>query len=214
MNRMLTRLDACRDAAPFGRSWRLALAVLLAGLVSGCWMSGEPLIDSESASTVSFGGPYKPEKEDVVVKVTANPDGSYSFKDQKGEGFDAFFRKVQDDWYVAQQDFKKLARNDKDMQNQEGDLQFKVAEGNGPYLYTMMQIHGKDLWFYMPDCDEATAGIKGVTREGKPEDVIQTCLFADVPTLEAAGLSMIQRLKAGEIKDDHNVLQAIDEPSE
>jgi len=204
------QLRALCRVIPDRRGLRLAFPLALMALLAGCWMSDEPLIGTENASVVNFQGPFKPEKDDVVIKVRANPDGSYSLTDNKGEGFTAFFLKVRDDWYAVQQDFKEMAKENASGENQDGPMQLKASEGKGPYLYNLMHFRGRDLLFYMPDCDDATAAIEGVTRDGGADDVVKTCVFDNVPALEQAALDHIRRLDAGEIEDEPNVLHAID----
>jgi hypothetical protein len=191
------------------RTVRLAGACMALALLSGCWMSDEPLIGTEHASTVDFAGPYRPKKEDVVVEVTANPDGSYSLIDNKGEGFTAFFMDVGDGWYLVQQDCAKLARDGAVKDPTGSALELSAKEGEGPYLYNLMKLNGKDLWFYMPECDAATQAVSGVTLDLQAEKFAATCKFPSVEVLQEAAPAFIARVDAGEYADEPGILRSI-----
>jgi len=172
-------------------------------------MSDAPLLGTENASQVAFAGPYKPEKDDVVIEVTANPDGSYSLIDNNGKGFTAFFLDMGDGWYVVQQDFRKLADEAEVSNTEGGDVDVKVEEGQGPYLYNLAHRKGDDFWFYMPDCDEATEAVSGVTLESEVNDFAVTCKFSSAAALQEAAPNFIRRIDAGEYKDEPGILRSI-----
>lgn len=196
MNRPIPALRSLR------RAFRPACVLVLAGFLAGCWMSGTPLIGTEQASQVAFAGPYKPETDDVTIEVTANPDGSYSLIDNKGEGFTGFFMALEDGWYVVQQDFKELARQS-DVSVEGGEANITVQEGEGPYLFTLMRLQGEDLAFYLPDCDEATQAITGVTLDTEAQQLAEICSFSSLEAVRQAVPGYIARIEAGDIgKDD------------
>jgi hypothetical protein len=196
---------------PF-RQWRavrLAGACMAFALLSACWMSDEPLIGTEHASTVDFAGPYEPKKEDVVIEVTRNPEGSYSLIDNKGEGFTAFFLDVGDGWYVVEQDFAKLSRDGKVKDVTGGEVKLSAEEGEGPYLYNMMQRKGDDLLFYLPPCDDVTQAVPGVALDMEFEKFTATCKFSSVETLRAAAPEFIASVEAGKITDEPGILHSL-----
>ena len=188
---------------------RLACALALVGLLTGCWMSQGALIGIADASTVPFEGPYKPEKEDVVVEVTHNPGGSYSLIDNKGEGFTAFFMEVQDGWYVVQHDFKALAGPSAASQAEGEQAQASPDAAARPHLYNLMQLSGKDLKFHLPDCDEATQAVPGVTLDAQTKEISGTCSFASLAAVQQAARQFIGRVEAGGIKQEPGVLRSI-----
>jgi len=192
------------------RAMRIAIAPLLLALLPGCWVSTGPLIGPQNASTVPFQGPFKPEKEDVIVEAVANADGSYSLTDNKGEGFTAYFLEVRDGWYVVQLDTKKLADKNGSGEDEEDQSPPPASEGEAPYLYQLMHIDGRDLWFFMPECDDTTLAIEGVTSDGGEQSFTKSCVFENASALQKAGPEFIARFESGQITEEPNILRASD----
>ncbi len=191
------------------RAVRMAGACLAFALLSACWMSDEPLIGAEHASTVDFSGPYKPKKEDVVIEVTHNPDGSYSLIDNKGEGFTAFFVDISNGWYLVQQDFAKLAKGGKVKDATGDDVEVSEKEGDAPYLYNLMKLSGGDLLFYLPECNEAIQAVPGVELDMQGDKFAAACRFSSIEALRAAAPKFIAQVEAGKFTDEPGVLHSI-----
>jgi hypothetical protein len=192
------------------RALRMALAPVLLALLPGCWVSTGPLIGPENASTVPFQGPFKPEKEDVIVKAVANEDGSYTLTDNKGEGFTGYFLELRENWYVVQLDMKKFAEENGSGEGDEEQSPPPSAKNEPTYLYQLMRIDGRDLWFFMPECDDTTLAIKGVKADDDEQSFIRSCVFKKASALKKAGPEFIARIESGEITEEPNILHAVD----
>ena len=192
------------------RALKSACTLVLAGLLAGCWMSETPLIGSEQASEVAFAGPYRPDKEsDLTIEVTANDDGSYSLIDNKGEGFTGFFMALDGGWYVVQQDFKEIARQSEVSASEGSEVNMTVEEGQGPYLYTLMRFEGADLAFHLPDCDEGTQAVAGVSLDTEAQQLAEICSISNLEALLQAAPAYIARIEAGEIEEGPSYLRSI-----
>ena len=187
---------------------RFIAALLLAPLLSACWMTKEPLIGTDNASQVAFAGPYRPDGHDVEVRAEHNPDGSYRLTDGK-EGFTAFYREVAPGWYLVQLNFRAFVTDVEQSGGADGTFKITVPEGDGPWLYNLVHVGDDALRFYRVTCDPATKAIPGVTNEQSADELFDVCTFPGMTGLEQAAFETIDRIGKGTFAGETNVMKTI-----
>ena len=169
-----------------GRFLRIAFAAAMAALLSGCWVSEEPLITSDVAAAPDIVGTYRNEDDDNVA-VSDLGGGQYLF-DDGSEPVTLAFLALGGDWYLAQ-------------------FPLDTDEGEGEefvYLYQPMRIVDRNLEFHMPDCTADMADIEDVTIDD------ESCMVTSVPALHALSARFMAKFDAGEVDNEPGVLTRID----
>jgi hypothetical protein len=137
---------------------RIALLVLLAALLSGCFASDRPVFAPESATrAVGDGGKYATfeqvdgrEQPSDPVEIRPRGANAYDFVNEKGIATPVTFHALPDGRFVAQ---AKL-------------------DGNQGYWYVVLRIDGPQITVTPLDCnkqDDARMAALGVVRRSEHE---------------------------------------------
>ena len=160
---------------------RVMLLPLFASL-AGCWMSTEPLIDEENASTVPFLGKYSdPEGSDEPIVISA-ADGQ-AFEIAQGERSDLHYAiAIGEDFYLVQ--FVDAVKKPQPI-----DLGPDLKGTRKPTqisAYFLINWDGEEIALFEPECRDDILGMKGVEGDAT------ACVFGDLEDLKGAASAYIE----------------------
>jgi len=133
---------------------RAALLGPLLVLLSACWVSQFPLVDSTNSTEVGFAGTYR-NGDNEPLFIIANGDGSYTMGDNH-EQMRTLFLDYGHDWYIAQYEVR------------DDDVTATLEQKATVYVYQLVNVAPGQVTLYEPVCDEDLRGIPGldVSKEG------------------------------------------------